>query len=86
VPVAIPALANPLSSGEVVFSSLTLLMRFGPGVQACANMSGAFSAPIAEPLAAGPQNVWLFYPSGLAGGDGMKGPLPTLTQSQMHCP
>jgi len=80
-PTTIAAAGNPLMTGEVDFSSLTLTFQIGPGDDLCANATGAYSMPISEPINVPGQNVCIFAPVA-----SMTSPLPMFTQSQVHCP
>jgi hypothetical protein len=76
-PTTLPAAASPLGA-PLDFSSLTLAIKFGPGADFCANLSGALTSPVTETLAP-EQNICMFVGQG-------GGPWPMLTQSQVHCP
>jgi hypothetical protein len=80
-PTTIPPAGNPLQNGEVDFSALILTFQIGPGTDLCANVTGAYSAPVSEQITVVGQNVCIYVPMA-----NMTDPLPTLTQSQVHCP
>ena len=78
----IPAAANPLQNGIVVFGALTLTFQIGPGDNLCALATGNYTAPITLPMITpGQQNLCIYVPM-----TSTTEPLPTLTQSQVHCP
>ncbi len=77
----IPASANPLQNGTVVFSALTLTFQIGPGHDLSANVTRAYAEPIVQPINEPGQNVCVFIPMA-----SMTDPLPALTQSEFHCP
>jgi len=81
--VTVVAAGSPLAT-EADFSDLTLHFQIGPGTDLCASASGAYTSPVGEGIPyPDPKNedVCMFVPV-----SSTSDPIPTLMQSQAHCP
>jgi len=79
-PTSVPAAADPIMEGPIVFSDDTLHFYIGPGVNLCAGLSGHTTEPLVTTLTAD-QNICVFFPF-----EGATGQVPALTQAEFHCP
>ena len=79
---SVPANADPLGLGPIVFSDNTLHIYIlqGPGNNLCATLSGDTTEPLATVLHAN-ANFCAFFPY-----QGAVGTVPPLTSANFHCP
>jgi hypothetical protein len=77
---SVPAAADPLMAGDIVFSDNTLHVYIGPGVNLCAKLSGTTTLPLPTVLDPN-QNFCAFFPY-----QGATGTVPPLTAANFHCP
>jgi hypothetical protein len=77
---SVPASADPLMQGPIVFSDLTFHFYIGPGTNLCSLLSGSTTLPLATTLDPS-QNICIYFPY-----SGSTGQIPTLTQAEFHCP
>jgi hypothetical protein len=75
----IPAAADPLGQGPIVFSTNNLHVYIGPGTNLCGIITGHTTSPEITDLTSG--NICIFFPF-----EGSVGQVPTLTQAEFHCP
>jgi hypothetical protein len=73
----IPWSANPYGATDIEFTSLKLHLLIGPGTDLCAQVSGQVDVPVNARLSP-PDSVCTCVP--------LSNPLPTLEQSDVHCP
>jgi len=76
----VPTADDPLGTGPIVFTDLTLHFVLGPGTNLCAGLSGDTTLPLATTLLAN-QNFCAFVAF-----EGTAGTVPTFTQNQFQCP